>query len=108
MTLQADDRVLFLAIPPAREVARVAAALESGLLVALGTREEVDDARASSNTRDNVMFIEARPDAVPWQESYFTKIVVPPQLESLLRNAGAELHRLLAPGGEIILDRQDC
>lgn len=108
MTLRADDRVLFLAIPPPREVARVAAVLEHGLLVALGTPDEVEAARAASSHLENVMFIDGRPDAIPWQERYFTRIVVPPHLESVLRASGAELHRVLAPGGEILVDRQDC
>jgi hypothetical protein len=108
VTLRADDRVLFLAIPSPGEVARFAAALENGLLVALGGPGEVDAARAAARNLHNVMFIDARPDAVPWQESYFTKIVVPSQLESLSRGAAPELHRLLAPGGEIVRDRQDC
>jgi hypothetical protein len=50
---------------------------------------------------DNVMFVEASPQQIPWREHYFTKIVVPPHMEAVLRSSGAELHRVLAPGGEI-------
>lgn len=108
MTLRADDRVLCLEIPAPGTVASFAAALENGLLVALGSSEDVDAARAAARDLHNVMFIEARPEAIPWQDSYFTKIFVPSQLEPLLRAAAPELHRLLAPGGEIVLDRQAC
>jgi hypothetical protein len=97
-----------LAIPSQQEVARVAALLENGVLVALGGPDEVDAARAGLSQVENVMFLDARPDSIPWQEAYFTKIVVPPHLEALLRSSAAELHRVLAPGGEIVLERQDC
>jgi hypothetical protein len=106
--LRADDRVLMLAIPSSGELAAIARLLAAGSLVALGTAEEVDSARASLAEFDNIMFLDARPDSIPWRDAYFTKILVPPHLEPLLRSAAPELHRLLAPGGEIITSRQDC
>lgn len=106
--LRADDRVLMLAIPSRQELAGIARLLISGSLVALGTADEVDDARAKLAEFDNVMFLDARPDSIPWRDAYFTKILVPAHLEPLLRSAGPELHRLLAPGGQIVTARQDC
>ncbi|MBV9084943.1 MAG: hypothetical protein JOZ62_19870, partial [Acidobacteriaceae bacterium] len=97
--LRPDDRVLLLAIPSRHELAATAKILTQGLLVGIGTRDEVDLARGWMAEFDNAMFIEARPDQIPWREAYFSKIVVPPQLETMLRHIGAELHRLLAPGG---------
>jgi hypothetical protein len=97
-----DDRVLLLAIPSRNELAGIARVLTSGVLVAVGTREEVDSARASMVEFENVMFIEARPDQIPWREAYFTKIIVPVHLEPVVEPAGAELRRLLAPGGVLL------
>ena len=101
-TLRADDRVLLLAIPHRDELAGIARVLMRGVLVALGTREEVDQAREAMVDFENVMFVEAAADKIPWREGYFTKILVPPHFERMLRLLAHELDRVLAPGGEII------
>jgi hypothetical protein len=100
--LQADDRVLLLAIPSTSELTRIARMLINGVVVALGDRDEVRAACAAMVEFKNVMFLEAPPDQIPWRAAYFTKIIVPPHLETLLPHAAAELHRLLAPGGQIV------
>ncbi|MFL6350312.1 MAG: hypothetical protein ACJ74Z_00465 [Bryobacteraceae bacterium] len=100
--LRADDRVLLLGIPPASEITSIARELMDGVVVALGDREEVRAACVAMAEFKNVMFLEAVPDQIPWRAAYFTKIIVPPHLESLLPHAAAELHRLLAPGGQIV------
>jgi len=100
--LRADDRVLLLAIPHRDELAGIARVLMRGVLVALGTREEVDRAREAMADFENVMFVETALDKIPWREQYFTKILVPPHLEQLLRPLALELDRVLAPGGEIV------
>ena len=105
---RADDRVLLLAIPSTGELASLARILIRGVVVAIGTREEVDAARAALADFDNTMFLEARPDEIPWQEGYFSKIIVPPHFESILRNSARELHRVLAPGGEIVSQQIDA
>ena len=99
---RADDRVLLLAIPSRADIAAIARVLMSGVLVALGDSDEVDEARRSMADFDNVMFLSASPEQIPWREAYFTKILVPPHLESLLSHISVELHRVLAPGGEIV------
>jgi len=99
---RADDRVLLLAIPSQADLAAIARVLMSGVLVALGTADEVDEARRSMSDFENVMFIEASPEQIPWREAYFSKILVPPHLESLLPQITSELHRVLAPGGQIV------
>ncbi|MGI8961983.1 MAG: hypothetical protein ACR2IV_19930 [Bryobacteraceae bacterium] len=99
---RADDRVLLLAIPPTTELTNIARVLMNGVLVGLGDNHEVRAACESMAGFENVMFIEAPPDRIPWRAAYFTKIIVPPQLEALLPHAAAELHRVLAPGGQIV------
>jgi len=46
--------------------------------------------------------LDAGPDRIPWHDASFSKIVVPRQYERILPHISGELHRLLAPGGEII------
>src|SRR5947209_10941434 len=102
MTLRADDRVLFLDIPSAEELAAFARILIQGVVVAVGTRDAVDDTRAALADFENVMLIEAEPHQIPWREHYFTKIIVPPHMTAFVRSAALELHRVLAANGEIV------
>jgi hypothetical protein len=102
LTLRADDRVLLLAIPPVLDLATMARVLMAGSVVALGTSEEVDNARREMAEFDNVLFLEASPERIPWRDQFFTKVVVPPHLERLLPEISNEIHRLLAPGGTIV------
>ncbi len=99
---RADDRVLLLAIPARQELAALARILIRGTVVALGTAEEVSDARSFFIDFENVMLLDAPPDKIPWPGAAFSKIVVPHQYERILPYLTQELDRLLAPGGEII------
>jgi hypothetical protein len=102
LTLRADDRVLLLAIPPTAELTAMAHVLVTGSVVALGTPDEVDRARREMAEFDNVLFVDASPERIPWRDQFFTKVVVPPHLERLLPEISNELHRLLAPGGTVV------
>ena len=99
---RADDHVLLLAIPAEQELAALARILIRGSVVALGTAEEVAAARPHFAEFDNIMLLDAPPDAIPWRAAAFSKIVVPHQYERILPHLARELDRLLAPGGEII------
>ncbi len=99
---RADDRVLLLSIPPRDELAALSRILIQGVLVAIGTREEVDRMRALMTDFDNIMFIEAEAHQVPWREHFFNKIVVPPHLEGHIMRLSDELARLLVPDGQLI------
>ena len=107
VTLRADDRVLILAIPPVPDLAAMARTLTTGSVVALGTPEEVDNARRGMADFDNVLFLEASPERIPWRDQFFTKVVVPPHLQRLLPEISNEIHRLLAPGGTIVSSGMD-
>lgn len=102
LELRADDKVLFLDIPSPTELVPLARCLPAGCLVALGSRDQVDEARRILAEFDNAMFIDASPEEIPWREYFFTKVVVPPHFEPLTSRAAAEVHRVLAPGGKII------
>jgi hypothetical protein len=89
---RADDRVLLLHIPAADSIALLARILSRGVLVALGTDEEVDRARQAFADFDNVMFVEASSGTIPWRDSFFTKVI---------GEKTPEVLRVLAPGGEV-------
>ncbi len=99
---RADDRVLLLAIPAEQELAALARILMRGIVVALGTAEEVAAARERLGEFTNVMLLDAPPDRIPWRGAGFSKIVVPRQYERILPQLAGELDRLLSPGGEIV------
>ena len=98
-----DDRVLLLAIPSKQELATLARILIRGIVVALGTTEEVAEAREQFSDFENVMLLDAGPDHIPWRATGFSKIVVAHQYKRILPHISDELQRVLAPGGEIIM-----
>ena len=102
LPLKADDRVLFLAQPSAQEIATTARILMRGVVVVLGSGAELEQARTELAEFQNVMFLDATPDRVPWRDAFFTKIVVAPPLERILPSLNVEIARLLAPNGEIV------
>lgn len=89
-----DDRLLLLWIPAAEDVARLAARLQQGLLVAMGTEYEVRAGRRASYQVDNVMFVHGTADEIPWRDGMFTVIASADE-------PTREVHRVLAPGGAI-------
>ena len=101
-TLRADDHVLLLDIPSAAELAAIARILVRGSVVALGSRDAVDRARASLAEFDNVLFLDASPAHIPWRDGYFTKVLVPPHFEPLLESIAGELHRVMRPDGTLV------
>ncbi len=106
LNLRADDRVLLLHIPEREPLAALSRILIKGVVVATGSRTQVDAARAAMADFENVMFLEAEPHQIPWRDAYFTKIVVAPGLEPLSVSSAAELRRVLAPGGQIVSEAE--
>jgi len=92
-----DERVLYLAIPEIAVIRVLSAELERGLVVALGTDETVRDARRQCAELDNVMFIVATPDDIPWRSGFFSRVIDPrgdwPDPEKVAR----EVARVSAP-----------
>jgi hypothetical protein len=106
--IRSDDRVLSLAIPAPREAAALGRLLMAGCFVAIGSADEVDEARRVHSEFDNLMFIAATPDHIPWRDAFFTKILIPPQLQPLLPSLQNELLRVLAPGGEVVSSAENA
>jgi SAM-dependent methyltransferase len=95
LNLQADDRVLLLALPPATELLGIATALTEGLLVGLAPAEQVYAASKTVTDFENTMFAPADPEGIiPWRDHFFT-VIFAPHLEV----ATDEIRRVLAPGG---------
>jgi hypothetical protein len=106
--LRSDDRVLSLGILSVAETAAMARVLISGVLVGIGEPDEVNEARQQLSEFDNVMFISAGPDRIPWRDAYFTKILIPPHLQAVKAAYETEWQRLLAPGGELMSATSDA
>jgi hypothetical protein len=106
--LRADDRVLSLAIPAYRDTAAIGRILSAGCLVAFGDRDEVDEARRLFSEFDNLMFLETSFEGIPWRNAFFTKILIPPHMTELAAALGADLQRVLAPGGEIVTTSENA
>jgi ubiquinone/menaquinone biosynthesis C-methylase UbiE len=100
--LRADDHILLLDIPSVPELQSMARLLMRGSMVALGTADDVETARRAMVEFDNVMFIEANPDRIPWREGYFTKVIVPPHFERIMGQIAGEIQRVLRPGGTVV------
>lgn len=99
---RADDRVLLLATPAVAELAALARILMRGSVVVISTADEMAAVGEQLAEFNNVMLLDASPDKIPWRDGGFTRIVVPSHLERLLPYISDELHRVLAPGGEIV------
>ena len=97
------DRVLLVSISDPGAVAVVAGMLTEGLIVGLGEGEEVRAARRSALDIENVMFVPASPDDVPWQSNYFTKVVDTTCRWRQPARVARELRRVLAHGGAAYL-----
>lgn len=95
---EAGDRVLMLAIADVGELRRIAQAVTRGLLVGLGTADEVHAARRALADLDNVMFVIREGTDIPWRDGFFTLIVAPD-----LEQATGEMRRVAAPGASVLL-----
>jgi hypothetical protein len=100
LKVRPDDRVLFLSIPAPEVVAEVAPKLSQGLLVGLGSADEVREARRHTAAIPNVMFVPAGPEEIPWQEHFFTVVVDLYGRWAEPQRVASEIARVLGPGGE--------
>ena len=101
--LQPNDRVLLLSIPDPFFVDELARKLASGLIVALGPEEKVRSARRAARGLENVLFVPASPDDIPWQDGFFTKAVDFVCSWENPERAAREVARVLSSGGQIYL-----
>ena len=108
MELRPGERVLDLGCGAGWATRRLAQAVEGGPGMAVGldiSNEMIDRAREASAEIEDVLFVKAAADEIPWRDEYFDKILsiesfyYYPDQEAVLR----ELYRVLAPGGRIFI-----
>ena len=97
--LKPDDRVLILSLAGLEFLRELADRLPDGLLVGIGTPDEVAAARRALAAAENVMFHSASPEEIPWRDAYFTVVLSPGPPEGLAED---EIRRVLAPDGKLI------
>ena len=97
--LKPDDRVLILSIAGLEFLSELADRLPDGLLVGIGTPDEVAAARRALAEAENAMFHAASPEEIPWRDSYFTVVLAPGPLKGLAED---EIRRVLAPDGKLL------
>ncbi len=81
--------------------------LISGCAVALGNRDEVDQARAQFAEFENLMFVETDFSHIPWRDRFFTQVIVPPHLKPLAASLVSEIQRVLTEDGTVVRDTAD-
>jgi hypothetical protein len=96
------DRILFLYLPAAELLDELSGSVPGGIIVCIGTRDEVYDGRKSVTHLENVMLTAATMDEIPWRDGFFNWIIGPAMDENT--TAGREIRRVLASGGEWLTD----
>lgn len=94
------DRVLLIGVFDPELVRRIAARVPDGGVAGVGPEAEVREARRLQQDLDNVMFVPAPLDQLPWQDAFFDLAVDP---GGACNDAGvkAEVLRVLRPGAPI-------
>ncbi len=108
LALRPNDRVLLLSIPEHDVVAELASRLTTGIVVGLGSDEEVRAARRAARNLENVMFVPAPLEEIPWRDGFFTKVIDWRGGWQNPEQVAREVARVLAPGGEAYIADPAC
>ena len=104
MNIQPADRILEVGCGEGWASRRLASLVPEGLVVGLDVADEmVSKARPGSAACDNLLFVWADVEAIPWQEKFFSKALCVETFYYLENpeNALREIFRVLSPGGSV-------
>src|SRR5262245_55748149 len=73
--IRPNERILFLEISDIAVIIDFARRAPNGAVVGLGDADGVRGARRAAADLDNVMFVPATPDDIPWRDGFFTLVV---------------------------------
>ena len=99
-----NDRCLLLWIPEIAAVEALSKRLSRGILVALGDQDAVRAARRAASHLENVMFVNASAEEIPWRDNLFTVIAAQIDDWPSPSHAVRELTRVLEPEGRLYLE----
>ena len=92
-----NDRVLDLGCGEGASTRRLARLASNGLALGVDASDDnVRQARRLSVEIENVMFVLGSPEAIPWQDDFFSVLLA---REPVAEPVAREMFRLLAPGG---------
>jgi ubiquinone/menaquinone biosynthesis C-methylase UbiE len=109
MAISANDRILDLGCGDGWASRAMAALTTEGLVVGIDSSgDAIRAARRQSGDFDNILYIEADAEENPWQDNFFSHVVLIESLGALRDPAAAlrHLHRVMAPGATIWIAEQ--
>jgi hypothetical protein len=103
LPVTAKDRVLLLDIPDELLLGELSGKASHGIVVALGDDDAVRRARKTCALLENVMFVPAVPDQIPWKEDFFTVAIDLAGAWDRPAIVARELLRVVSPGGAALV-----
>jgi ubiquinone/menaquinone biosynthesis C-methylase UbiE len=110
MKVHRRDRVLVVGCGDGWVCRWLAPQVEEGVVIGLDASDEhVRDARAKSTSFEDIMYLWASPEQIPWQENFFTMALCVDAIASFgdLEKVFRELGRVLEPGGAVWIANED-
>ena len=108
--LQSQERILVVGCGDGEVCRWLAPRIEDGLIIGLDPSDDcVREARAKSTAFENIMYLWASPEQIPWQENFFTIVlcVIPYSANADLEKVIIEFARVVEPGGALWLVTQE-
>jgi ubiquinone/menaquinone biosynthesis C-methylase UbiE len=99
-----SDRILVIGCGDGRACRWLALQAEDGIVIGLDASDDrVREARAASVSQDNILYLWATAEQVPWQENFFTLALSFPAMADMENpeKAYREIGRVLEPGGRL-------